>query len=275
MFGYVPPVGRLQSPPPPDASAASLVRHFSRGRRMRAVAAEAPSLGRGTRRGLIVDLDDTLYPRERFVRSGLAAVAQHVSALHGVDAEEAYSVLTRALASGWAGAEMQALCDRFGWPYDDIPAFVDVFRSHTPSLFLAAEAAEALRTLRRAGWGLVVLTNGLPAVQFRKVVALDLMSLVDDVIYAEEHARGGKPSAAPFHAALRSLDLTAADCVCAGDDAVRDVHGARELGMATIRLARPGVEVSPEAEADVVIHSIRQLPDAATLLRAKVVADVA
>jgi putative hydrolase of the HAD superfamily len=274
MFGYVPPVGRLQSSPP-DASAASLVRYFSRGRRLHSVAAEAPAVGSGERRGLIIDLDDTLYPRERFVRSGLAAVAQHVSVLHGVDASEAYLVMTRALASGRAGAEMQALCDRYGWPHGDIPAFVDVFRSHTPSLYLAAEAVEALRTLRRAGWGLVVLTNGLPSVQFRKVVALDLMSLVDDVIYAEEHAPGGKPSPAPFHAALRSLDLAAADCVCAGDDLVRDIHGARALGMATIRLARPGVAVDPEGEADVVIHSIRQLPDAATLLRGKVVADVA
>ncbi len=277
MLGYVPPVGRLPMPPRPDAASLALDRFFTRGRRMRLpmAANEASGLARSVRRGLILDLDDTLYPRERFVRSGLAAVAQHVSAARGVAADEAFRVMTRALATGRAGAEMQALCDRYGWPHDDIPGLVDVFRTHTPSLFLGTEVVEALRTLRRGGWSLVVLTNGLPSVQFRKVAALGLVSLVDDVIYAEEHAAGGKPSAAPFRAALKSLDLTAAECVCAGDDVERDIHGARALGIATIRLARPGVEPAPAAEADVVIHSIRQLPDAATLLRGKVVADVA
>ena len=33
---------------------------------------------RRTGRGLIIDLDDTLYPREQYVQSGLMAVARYV-----------------------------------------------------------------------------------------------------------------------------------------------------------------------------------------------------
>ena len=57
--------------------------------------AEASTPRRG-RRGLILDLDDTLYPRERFVMSGFAAVASFVEKIHGVSAEIAYGVLVRA-----------------------------------------------------------------------------------------------------------------------------------------------------------------------------------
>ncbi|MNC86911.1 Phosphoglycolate phosphatase [compost metagenome] len=111
--------------------------------------------------------------------------------------------------------------------------------------------------------------------QFRKVAALGIAALVDEVVYAEEHAPGGKPHAAPFRAALRALDLEPADCACIGDDPVRDVRGARALGIATIRLARRAIAIAPADEADLVIDSLRTLPDAAALLLSKVTADVA
>ena len=277
MLGYIPPVERTPRVwfPRTTLPVAPAVagRYVSRDRR--ALLSSLPAHGRRSRRGLIVDLDDTLYPRERFVRSGLAAVARHVHLHHGVPVEQAFAVMTRALAGGRAGGELQALCDRFALRSDVVPVLLEVFRSHTPVLFLPLAASDTLRTLRAQGWALAILTNGLPSVQFRKVAALGLAALVDDVIYAEEHAPGGKPSPAPFRAALRALDLDAAECVCVGDDAARDVRGARALGVATIRLARPGVSVPAGQDADVVIESLRQLPDAASLVLRTVTADVA
>lgn len=236
---------------------------------------EASARIRRRRRGLIIDLDDTLYPRERFVRSGFAAVARHVDARFGIPAGSAYAILTRASADGGAGSEMQALCDRFGLDRSVVPTLVDVFRTHTPALFLPAESRAVLDTLRARGWSLVILTNGLPSVQFRKVAALGVAPLVDEVLYAEEHAPGGKPSAAAFRAALRALELDAADCVSVGDDPVRDVGGARALGIATVRLARPDVSVPAAEEADVVIETLTLLPEAAALLLSKETVDVA
>jgi putative hydrolase of the HAD superfamily len=280
MFGYVPPVERRPGTPATamPLSAAAISRLVARDARrpvMTSVTTGFPAAPRASRRGVIIDLDDTLYPRERFVRSGLAAVAHHVSVRHGIAAADAYAVMTRALASGLAGSEMQALRDRFDLPADVVAALVDVFRSHTPTVFLSAEAQETLCRLRADGWALAILTNGLPSVQFRKVAALGVTTLVDEVVYAEEHAAGGKPSAAPFRAALRALELEASACVCVGDDASRDVRGARALGMSTIRVTRPGSSVSPADEADVVIDSLRHLPGAASLLLRTVTADVA
>lgn len=272
MFGYVPPVARMaMSSLRPQAGVITPLARALPPRRLRtgtdgAVAPATSGRPRASTRGLILDLDDTLYPRERFVRSGLAAVAQHVSARFGLAADAAYGVMTRALAVAGNGFELQALCDRFMLSRDIIPELVAVFRAHTPSLFLSHEVAHVLTRLRADGWSLAIVTNGLPSVQFRKVAALGLAPLVDAVIYAEEHAPGGKPCAAPFQAALRGLELSPAQCISVGDDLARDVHAAKALGMTTIRVARPGGSGSLHDEADVVIDSLRQLPDAVALL---------
>lgn len=277
MYGYVPPVERRPRMWLPKTTLPLSTPTGSRivARDRRSVVSTLSGKGRQSRRGLIIDLDDTLYPRERFVQSGLAAVARHVHMQHGVPIEDAYAVMTRATARGGAGRELQALCDHLALPSETVATLVEIFRTHTPTLFLPLVAQETLRALRAQGWALAVLTNGLPSVQFRKIAALGLAALVDDVIYAEEHAAGGKPSVAAFRAALCGLDLDAAQCVCIGDDAARDVRGARALGIATIRLARSGVPVPATDEADLVIDCLRQLPDAAALLLRTVTADVA
>jgi putative hydrolase of the HAD superfamily len=275
MFGYVPSVPRMQMSMPRPQKAVSTPVMWAARHPVPSVCEGTGDIVRRSHRGLIIDLDDTLYPRERFVRSGLAAVAHHVSTRYDIAADAAYGVMIRALANGRPGYELQALCNRFGLQPDMVPGLIEVFRGHTPTLFLSEGVADTLRALRVDGWGLVVLTNGLPSVQFRKVAALGLTSLVDDIIYAEEHAPGGKPSAVSFRVALRSLELSAGQCICVGDDAARDIGGARSLGMATIRMARPGVTVDPAPDADVVIDSVRQLPAAAARLLTRVTADVA
>ena len=271
-LGYIPPVPRLRLPARRGNTWSPVASGFSR--KIGQLSEERTGHEPG-RRGIILDLDDTLYPRERFVMSGFAAVAQYVSAVHGASADAAYSILTRAHSSGLGGQEFQVLCDRLRLSRDVVPVLVDVFRRHMPSLWLNHDVSDALHALHKAGWRVVVLTNGLPSVQFRKIAALGLASLVDEIVYAEEHVAGGKPAAAAFAAALRSLELEAAHCVCVGDDLLRDVRGARALGIRTIRIARPGVTPAAGDEAEMVIDSLRQLPDAASLMFDTVTANVA
>jgi len=267
-LGYVPPVPRLKLPArrgnpwvlAPWNDSAVVDGHGSQ---------------KGGRRGLILDLDETLYPRERFVMSGFAAVAHHVELAHGLPADAAFSLLSRAHATQQRGQEFQRLCASMGLSVDVVPSLVDVFRRHIPAISLHDDVVDALHQLRGAGWRLGILTNGLPSVQFRKIAALELTALVDEIVYAEEHVAGGKPAAAAFNAVLRSLDLSAGQCVCVGDDLVRDVRGARALGMRTIRIARAGVVPSAGEDADMVIDSLRELPSAARLLTDTVTADVA
>jgi putative hydrolase of the HAD superfamily len=219
----------------------------------------APSAG-ARRRGLIVDLDDTLYPRETFVQSGLMAVARYVEETKAVAATEAFGVMTAARRQR-GGQELQALCAHFQWADQDVAALLHVYRTHPPLLHLPRASANTLATLRGSGWRIAVLTNGLPSVQRAKVRALGLPPLVDAVIYAEEHATGGKPAAAAFRAALDALGLPARRCVCVGDDAVRDVGGAAAQGIRTVWVsADDSATASASGAPDACIRSIGELP---------------
>ena len=227
------------------------------------------------RRGLIFDLDDTLYPRERFIRSGFAAVANDLQRRHGVPAGLVFKILSRSFTQGATGREFQVVCAELNLATKEIPYMLRVFRAHKPNLWLPYESSETLRKLRADGWRLAILTNGLPSVQAAKVAALALAPMVDTVVYAEAAAPGGKPDAAAFQAVLDRLDLPADRCVMVGDDPNCDIAGARAAHLRTIRLARPDVAVTPGNEADLVIGNIADVPKLAGGLLELVALDAA
>lgn len=216
-------------------------------------------------RGVVIDLDDTLYPLEDFVRSGFHAVARFVCGQHGIPALEAFAVLTAARREGPARQEFQTLCARFGLPPSAAGPLLDVFRAHRPVLRLPRESVTVLTHLRATGWRTVVLTNGLPSVQRAKVAALGLGPLVDSVVYANEVTAEGKPDPAVFTAALRRLALPARSCVCVGDDLQRDMAGARAAGLHTVWVspgwASPGTSAPAAIGADAHIGSLSELPE--------------
>jgi putative hydrolase of the HAD superfamily len=222
-------------------------------------------------RGLIFDLDDTLYPRRRFVRSGFAAVAQFVERQFGIAASVVLMTLLK--AQGSQRIELQALCEAFNLPQGAIPRLVQVFRSHRPALWLFHDAEATLRELRANGWRLAILTNGLPQVQTIKIDALGLRSLVDHVVFAAEHADGGKPHPAAFREVLARLALPADRCVMVGDDVECDVRGAHGMGMPAIRILRD-VTISP-GEGDATVAFLADVPAIAEALLRRVDAHAA
>ena len=216
-------------------------------------------------RGIIFDLDDTLYPRADFMRSGFDAVACYVSHSWRLDRHDVLATLMAAHADGRRGREFQAICEEHRLPQSAVAALVTVFRKHRPSIALAADTRRVLVQLRDDGWRLAVLTNGAPGVQRRKAAALGIDGLVEAVIYAEEHAPGGKPDRAAFQAALDCLRLPAYRCICVGDDPLCDIEGAGRLGMRTIRVAAPS-DRKPVRDADAVVASLPDVPACARAL---------
>ena len=219
-------------------------------------------------RAIIFDLDDTLYPRDHFVFSGFAAVARHCEQRWGVSALSAFSTLCGARVAGRAGSEFQALCEDSDVPPDAVGELLHVFRTHEPDLSLPQSSRSALEGLRRDGWRIGVLTNGTPDVQARKVAALGLPHLVDEVVYATDCVDGGKPAPGAFRAALARLDVPASRAVCVGDDLRCDVYGARAAGLATIRVRRPEGVPQLADDADAVIESLGEIPVLAASLLA-------
>jgi putative hydrolase of the HAD superfamily len=218
-----------------------------------------------TRRAIVFDLDDTLYPHERFVHSGFATVACYVATVWGIPVDAALATLHRARQGAARGTELQALCRAHGLPARSVSELIAMHRHHAPSLSLDAAARMTLVRLRQDGWGLGILTNGQPSVQAAKVAALGLGGLIDHVVYAHEHAPDGKPAVACFAEVLRVLAVDAADAVFVGDDPVRDIGGARRAGLRTIRTIEHAARAI-RSDADAIVTRIADVPAVAAFL---------
>ena len=217
-------------------------------------------------RGIIFDLDDTIFPRAQFVHSGFNAVADYVAASWRRERDSVLAALVSGRERGRAGEEFQLLCEDCRLPMSLVPALVSVYRGHTPSIALAPAVRCTLERLRRDGWRLVVLTNGDPGVQRRKVAALGLDSLVHGIVYAEEHAPQGKPDPAVFLVALERLRVAPSRCLCVGDDLRCDIGGARRVGVRSIRVERSPRRMEIRDDADAVVDSIVRVPAIASSL---------
>lgn len=216
------------------------------------------------RQAVIFDLDDTLYRERRFVLSGLRSVACDIARRHGVPAAETWRVMQQHFRRAGRAGLLQAACRSLNLPLQEIPGWVALIRSHTPNLRLPARSAAALRRVRADGYRVGILTNGLPDTQRAKTQALGLDALVDAIVYADEHAPGGKPHPDSFGAVLSAVGVPASRAVFVGDHPGNDIEGARAAGMRTIWLSAPHVARPP---AHIIVSSLSAVPAALRLLK--------
>jgi putative hydrolase of the HAD superfamily len=198
----------------------------------------------------LIDMDDTLYEERDFVLSGLRAVAEHLGH-RGADPEKAWRDLRQRFEStGRDRIFNHFLFDHFGERVSDadVAECVSVYRQHDPCIALYPRVREILAGLREMG-RIVVVTDGLPAVQRRKFLALGLDSMVDQLICCWDHAPKPDP---------KSLDGVVTpnqkDALYIGDDPTRDLPLAAALGIDCIRVRTgrfaeiPGEPPHPMAE---------------------------
>lgn len=217
---------------------------------------------RHRRSAVLFDLDDTLYPRRRFVLSGFAAVARHLDRQYHSGGPTVFRLLVEAYRRGERGRELQACLVHLDLPPMLLPGLVALMRAHRPNLRLPTASRAALMSLRETH-RIGVVTNGIPAIQADKIKALGLRPLVDTVVYATEHGTGlGKPDPAPFLAALSRLEVPPQRTVFVGDDERCDVSGAAAVGLRTVRLSRGRQNGPRESAADATVASLAEVPGA-------------
>ncbi len=209
---------------------------------------------------VVFDLDDTLYPERRFALSGYAAVARRLGSETGMPETVLYRFLVRRFRQRGREGLLQALCAAFALPPTEVPRLVEVIRTHVPRLPLPRLSRQVLGELRVRGHRLGILTNGLPSTQRGKVRALGIESLVDAVVYAQEHAPAGKPAHVCFVAVLQRLGVPASQAVFVGDHPDKDIAGAAAAGLHPIWL--PGRRGdAPTVTAGAVAASLAEVPD--------------
>ncbi|OIH94674.1 HAD family hydrolase [Curtobacterium sp. MCBA15_001] len=105
---------------------------------------------------------------------------------------------------------------------------------------LFPDAIPVLDELRGEGYRIGLLTNGAGEQQRDKLAATGLDAAFDAVCVSEEIGVA-KPDPRAFGLLLAALDVTANACVFVGDDAAKDVAGARAAGMRAAAVDRPRV----------------------------------
>ena len=195
-------------------------------------------------KGLLVDLDDTLYDYVPAHHAGLDAVLPLISASMVIAPEEIKRALDAAKADvkarlGATGSSHSRLLyfaelvhrvgrvDRLGDVRTWERAYWNGFLSRAT---LREGARELFASFRARGGKIAIVTDLTLEVQLWKLERFDLLSCID-ALCASEEVREDKPHAALFELAIARLSLPRSACVMVGDSKKKDGAGAHALGI--------------------------------------------
>lgn len=224
-------------------------------------------------KGLIFDLDDTLYREWDYVFSGFNQVAKFLAHEYNLDQTKVYEDILEIFHRDRRGKIFNSICDKHKLEAD-ISKLVEIYRDHQPSLELYEDASLVLDRVR-GGYKLGIITDGKASVQWRKVRALGLENIFDIIIVSDDKGLANwKPSPGPYQDVLAELDLVPDEAIYIGDNPHKDFITARKLGMHTIRVMRPIGDhmrtlLDEEHEADYMIRDLSKLEDIITLIECK------
>ncbi len=188
-------------------------------------------------KGLLFDLDGTLFDRESCVREVVTGQWHAFRReLDGIPLERfrARVLMLDAHGYGKKDAVYQEIVEDFALPDALASRLVADFwqRYHEPGL-LFEDVLPALHTFRRAGLRMAIITNGATARQQAKIERLGLSEFFDSVQISEREGVR-KPEREAFERALRRLQLRADDVWHIGDHPEIDVRAATEAGIAAV-----------------------------------------
>jgi putative hydrolase of the HAD superfamily len=187
---------------------------------------------------VLFDLDDTLYEERQFVRSGFQAVASRLAEGGIGPADEVVQRLEYFHHAEGRAQVLQKLAAVLNFSPDWIPELVEVFRSHRPTIELPPDTREVLPRLRQR-FRLGCVTDGWAAVQHAKVTTLGLRAMLDAVVIADDFGPSHwKPDPFPLLRCCELLGVAPAEAVYVGDNPERDMAGAAQAGMRSIRIRR-------------------------------------
>lgn len=225
-------------------------------------------------KGILLDLDNTLYAYDPAHAAGLAAALAylaHEAGIHGEEARRHYQVarkrVNEALAETAASHNrllyFQGACESLGLSSMDhalklYSAYWDTFLE---AMRLDEGALDFLEGARKAR---VCLVTDLTAqIQFRKIERLGLARYLDYVVTSEETGRE-KPHASMFRLGMEKTGTLPSETCMIGDNYEKDALGARSLGITAFWLNRD----NEAKEVQDGINDVRSLVDLGAHLHA-------
>ena len=214
------------------------------------------------RSAIIFDLDDTLYLQADFKRSGFRVVARWLEEKHGVPTLQTLNVCNRIIrVHGPSHPQiLNMMLKRLQLSQQLAPALVQLFRRHRPVIRTFSGVHRLLQTLRMQHH-IGILTDGLPAVQKRKVYALRLGSCVDRILFSGDLGLS-KPAEKLYAWFEEQFHLPGAQLTYIGDNPHKDFIGARRRGWTTIRVSTgeyAKVQATQDNDAQIRLNSVLDL----------------
>ena len=185
--------------------------------------------GEGVIKGMIFDLDDTLYSEKEYVKSGYRAVSDY---LVGQYEERLWSLFEEGKPA------IDCLLQEIGREAEKTRV-LDIYRSHKPEISLYDGVLDVINRLMDCGIKVGIITDGRPEGQKKKIDALRLN--IDDVIITDE--LGGiqfrKPCDIAFRIFQNRWRLPAEEIIYVGDNPSKDFQAPKQLGMRSIWYKNP------------------------------------
>lgn len=220
-------------------------------------------------RGIVFDLDDTLYLEQDYVLSGFRTVASAAASALSASSEELFDYLRGLFERNVRHETFDLLLVEYPGVASahGIEDLVRIYREHEPAIDLCPGAGELLDTLRRSGARCGVISDGPLESQKRKLEALQLLDQrIDQAILTDRWGHGyWKPHPRAFEELACEWRLAPSQLVYVGDNPHKDFLAPRKLGWHTIRLRFSGQQhfaaATPTADhaADVEVDGFSTL----------------
>ena len=139
-----------------------------------------------------------------------------------------------------------------------LPILVEKFghkRFETWKLY--PESREVLDLLKKS-YKLVMITNGIPEVQRRKIQKTDVESYFHPILISGEIGIS-KPDAQFFYKAADEIHTKYEECIVIGDSVRNDIGGAKNAGMLSVWVNRYG-STHPDITPGFEIKNLHELP---------------
>ena len=175
---------------------------------------------------VVFDLDDTLYPEEAYVRSGIAAACAVAADLYGVD----HSPRLLALRADGERDWLARLCELLPPAPGMRDCLLWAYRLHVPNIVLAPDVRRVVDRVVEQARATAIISDGRSVTQRLKLRALGLCELPTYI--SDEYGGLDKPDPARFHAIM--ADFPCDRYLYVADNPAKDFVTPKALGWRTV-----------------------------------------
>lgn len=191
-----------------------------------------------SRKVVLFDLDDTLYPELDFVRSGYKAVADHLHKEFSLPT----NIENQMLAWWRQGQNVFSELIRQYAPDNPIETCLTIYRTHKPEIHLSRETIDLLNALSARHCVIGLITDGRSTTQRNKIEALHLQHWIssENILISEEFGHE-KPAVENFQ--YFENRFPGAEFSYTGDNPKKDFITPNRLGWRTICVLDKGQNI--------------------------------